>query len=62
MATTTTIMWTALPNGGTNRAFRLSIYVSPRLEGSGATGTLTDASALGDGVGLAGRALGGYGR
>jgi hypothetical protein len=42
MATTTSILWTALPNGGTNRAYRLSIYVAPRLEGSGPTGTLED--------------------
>jgi hypothetical protein len=42
MATTTSIMWTALPNGGAARAYQLSIYVSPRLEGSGPTGTLAD--------------------
>jgi hypothetical protein len=41
MATTTTLMFTALPNGGPD-PFRLSLFVSPRLEGVGPTGLLQD--------------------
>ncbi len=42
MATTTSLLWTALPNGGGSGAFKLSCYVAPRLEGAGATGLLQD--------------------
>jgi hypothetical protein len=41
MATTTTLMFTALPNGGPD-PYRLSLFVSPRLEGMGPTGLLQD--------------------
>ena len=42
MPTTTQMMYTVLPNGGPNSAYRVSIYVSPRLTGLGATGRLQD--------------------
>lgn len=42
MPTTTQMMYTVLPNGGPNGAYRVSIYVSPRLTGLGATGRLQD--------------------
>jgi hypothetical protein len=42
MATITQMMYTVLPNGGPSTAYEFSIYVSPRLTGSGATGRLQD--------------------
>ena len=42
MATTTTLMFTCLPNGGASGQRRLSLFVSPRLEGMSASGLLQD--------------------
>ena len=44
MPTTTSLMWTVLPNGGTSGNYRFSVYLSPRLEGVGPTGLLLDYS------------------
>ena len=36
------MMYTVLPNGGPSGGYKLSIYVSPRLTGTGPTGRLAD--------------------